>query len=218
MYVKNWMARELITIGPDASLGEALHLLKSHRIRRLLVVEDEALLGVLTPQDVERAMPAALDPTASEEQRQQAGQVPVRAMMTPSPISVSPEDPLEHVAAIMRRNKIGGLPVTQRGRLVGIITESNLLGALMEMLGAEATEAIRINVSLPRSAEALFDFLDLLREFDVDPLSLVQHCNACHDQRQLTLRVAGGRSEELLEELANSGIRLNRVLRPGMPN
>ncbi|OQX12066.1 MAG: hypothetical protein BWK76_18230 [Desulfobulbaceae bacterium A2] len=212
------MTRELITIGPEATLTEALQLLKSHRIRRLLVVADDALLGVLTPQDIERAMPAALDPTASEEQRHQAGLAPVRVMMTPNPLAVSPEDPLEDVATIMRRHKIGGLPVTHGGRLVGIITETNLLGALMELLGTDFGESMRINVCLPRPAEALFEFMDLLREFDVDPRSLVQHCNCCRDQRQLTLRVSGRRDEELLEELGKSGIRINRVLRPGTAN
>lgn len=216
MFIKNWMTRDLITIGPDEPLSVAQLTMKNHRIRRLPVVEEEdRLLGLLTPGDIVRAMPAVLDPAASGDQWQQAGQMPVRMVMSASPIAVSPEDTLEHAALLMRRHKIGGLPVIHDGRLVGILTETNLLDVLIELLGGELSGSIRLDVSLGRSPGALFDFFDLVREYDVDPLAVVQHCNSCRDRRRLTLRLAGRQAEELLRELGESReVMMTSIQRP----
>lgn len=159
MRVRDCMSSPVQVIGPDAPAWEALGLMRRHRIRRLPVVEDGRLVGILTWTDVVRLQP----PAAGDQ-----WQVPslsvgvlVRHLMTPSPRVVGPETPVEHAAAVMRRHKIGGLPVVDGDALVGILTESDIFDVFAEVLGTGPDEVRlhvtvgSISVELPRIIGAL---------------------------------------------------------------
>jgi acetoin utilization protein AcuB len=114
------MSAPVQVIGPDAPAWEAVGLMRRSRIRRLPVVEQGTLVGIVTWTDVVRVQPPAMGgqwqiPNLS------AG-VHVRHLMAPSPLVVHPDLPVHEAAALMRRHKIGGLPVVDASGLVGIIT------------------------------------------------------------------------------------------------
>lgn len=145
MRVRDCMVSPVHIIGPDAPAWEALGLMRRHRIRRLPVVEEGALVGIVTWTDVVRVQPPAVGgpwhiPNLS------AG-VEVRHLMTAAPLILDPEMTIEHAAALMRRHKIGGLPVVEGDRLVGIVTESDIFEAFVEMLRTGPGEA-RLHVSV----------------------------------------------------------------------
>lgn len=185
MRVRDSMTTQVQVIGPDAPAWEALGLMRRHRIRRLPVVEDGALVGIVTWTDVVRVQPPVVggersSPTLS------VGTL-VRHLMTPSPLAVGPDEPLETAAAVMRQHKIGGLPVVEAGRLVGVITESDVFDVFTEMFRAGADEVRfrvavgSVSVELPRIITALTRAgvpvvsLHTLRAGDAEGISLVVH-------------------------------------------
>ena len=185
MRVRDCMTAPVQVIGPDAPAWEALGLMRRHRIRRLPVMEDGALVGIITWTDVVRMQPPAVG--GERHIPNLSIGILVRHLMTPSPLVVDPDEPLETAAALMRQHKIGGLPVVEAGRLAGMITESDLFDVFTEMFKAGADEVrLRvavgsISVELPRIVAALARAgvpvvsLHTVRARDAEGVSLVVH-------------------------------------------
>ncbi len=123
MKVKNWMIREVITITPEKTVEDALQLMKMHSIRHLPVVEGDQLKGLVTE--------SSLRPYLSPEHQK----LPIREVMILNPIVIDPESSIDEAASLIYRYKIGGLPVVSQGKLVGIITVTDILEAFIELMG-----------------------------------------------------------------------------------
>jgi CBS domain-containing protein len=138
--VSDWMVRNPVTIGPKATVAEAEALLESHRIRHLPVMDGERLVGFLTDRDIRLAsMPR---PRKQPNQQDALLQLlRVEQVMTPNPTTASPVMPIAEAARLMLEHRYGGLPVVQEERLVGIITQGDLLKALLDILQAEGSPA-----------------------------------------------------------------------------
>jgi acetoin utilization protein AcuB len=126
MFVRDWMSAPVVTVRGGVSAPEALDLMDCRRVRRLPVVEGGRLVGIVTRSDLQ----AALGPAAARGRGLRVSDV-----MTPDPATVERDETLEGAAQLMLRRKISGLPVVAGGRVVGIITESDLFRALCGMLG-----------------------------------------------------------------------------------
>lgn len=137
MLVRERMSQRLVTIQPDASLAEARALLDQHRIRHLPVVLEGSLVGILTDRDVRSAGSAA-----------SLERVKVADAMTRNVISVAPETQVQEAARLMLNHRIGALPVLQKGKLVAIITETDLLTSFVELV--ETATLARIAPDYPR--------------------------------------------------------------------
>ena len=134
MFVKLWMSEKIITIDQESSISEANELMQQNQIRRLPVTtENNQLVGILSKADIVNAMPSAIDASYDQSARSLAGQAQVKAFMTNNPITVGPMDPLENVASSMRKHKVGGFPVVQNDSLIGVITESDIFQAFIQL-------------------------------------------------------------------------------------
>lgn len=133
MLVRDKMTPKVITITPDQSLLIAKERLQKHGVRRLPVVRDGALVGIVTDQHVRQAWASPATSLSTHELLCLLEQVMVEEVMTPHPPTVAPETPLLEAARLLRDRSIGGLTVVEGGRVVGIITESDLLGAFSGM-------------------------------------------------------------------------------------
>jgi len=124
-----------ITISPDAMLSEARALLDQHGIRHLPVVSGEGLVGVLTESDIRQASL----PAAAGSQGPLTGTLlallQVRDVMTRDPVIIGPTAGIGEASSVLVSRKIGGLPVVEDGRLVGILTVIDALEALVELVG-----------------------------------------------------------------------------------
>lgn len=136
--VGGWMTTAVKTIHPNTALPEAYHLMRTYAIRRLPVVDDQQLVGIVTLGDVREARPSSgLAPSLYELSYWLAGAT-VSQVMTHQPSTVTPQTSLREAANLMRVHKIGGLPVLDAGRnLVGIVTESDLFRVFMAHWDAE---------------------------------------------------------------------------------
>lgn len=129
--VRDWMTSDPITITGQTVLPEAHRLMKEHGIRRLPVVENGKLVGIVTLGDIREAEPSDATSLSIFELHYLLAKLPVSQFMTRDPITVTPLTPIGRAAQIMLENKIGGLPVVDRGKLVGIITESDIFRMLI---------------------------------------------------------------------------------------
>ncbi len=135
MKVRSLMMADPITIRENASVEEAIALMKSSRIRHLPVVsEDNILRGFLTLADLkEGLLPSMLS------------DVSLKDLIIRDPITVGPDDDIEKAARRIYRHKISGLPVVEENRLVGILTESDILRTFIDMMGI-LTSSSRLEV------------------------------------------------------------------------
>lgn len=125
MFVRNWMSAPAISLPPDVTASAALAFMDKRKIRRLAVVKDKKLVGIVTKSDL---MGAGSRPHVSTV-------TTIANVMTRKPLTLQESDTLETAAQLMLTNKISGVPVMDGDRLVGIITESDLFRALCGMLG-----------------------------------------------------------------------------------
>lgn len=132
-FVKDWMTTHVVSIMPDASLSEAHRLMSDRRIRRLPVVEDGRLVGIVTRSDVRGAEPSTASSLSIWEMSYLLANLKIGEIMTRSPVAVSPETTIGEAARIMLEKKIGGLPVIDgTRRLAGIITESDIFRLVVQ--------------------------------------------------------------------------------------
>ncbi len=129
------MRRDPLTISPDATLAEAKSLLSQQRIRHLPVVEGGALRGIITDRDIRQASFPGPPGRPAPETEALLGLIKVSEAMNRNVIATSPEASIGEAAKLLLSHKIGGLPVLEGDRLVGIITETDLLEALIEIVG-----------------------------------------------------------------------------------
>lgn len=187
--VKLWMTSPVITVGPNATLGEAALEMSRRRIRRLIVVDPTdkrgRLLGIISLHDVARAFPPDLNPLSAA-----AGdgpRVPIHEVMSHSPATVDPMDALTDAARLMNDEKIGAVPVTVRGIPVGILTESDIFRAMIEMSGIRR-EGTTILLELGADEQAM----DVVRAADRAGLRLESfYTMRVHGKRTVTLRTRG---------------------------
>ena len=152
MFVRNWMSAPAVTVTSTMPASDALKLLKKRNFRRVPVVEDGALVGIVTKADLEQV----LGPTPATWNRMKLHVVDV---MKKNPVSVESGETLEGVAKLMLTKKIAGIPVTENGAVVGLITESDVFRALCEILGFGEPGA-RVTFAVPEDE----DLLDVIRK------------------------------------------------------
>ncbi len=132
MRVGEKMTREVITISPKEGVTVAKHILDEKGIRHLPVVSDGKLVGIITDRDIRRNLPSPTHSLEIHELSYLLDKLQVQTVMTREVISVTPETSIQAAANLLVVHKIGGLPVLDGERLVGIITEVDLLKALLE--------------------------------------------------------------------------------------
>ena len=136
MLVKDWMTKDPITITDETSMMKAIHLMKQNRFRRLPVLHKGKLVGIVSDRDLKEASPSKATTLDVHELYYLLAELQVMDIMTRDPLTVSPDDTVEHAAQLMLENTISGLPVApDTGDLVGILTQSDVFRAFMDITG-----------------------------------------------------------------------------------
>jgi acetoin utilization protein AcuB len=149
MLVRERMSTRPVTIQADTSITEALKVMRQHGVRRLPVMDGEGqMIGIVSEKDLLYASPSPATSLSIYEMHYMLTQLKVTELMTADVVTITPDTPLEEAARIMADNKIGGLPVIRDGKLVGIITETDIFKVFLEMLGAREP-GLRLTVEIP---------------------------------------------------------------------
>jgi acetoin utilization protein AcuB len=140
---ERWMSLEVLTVKPLDPVAQARALLEEHRINQLPVVRNHELLGIVTDRDLRDAMNTVAASAASAGMTESAPttpeQITVEAVMSRKLLMLRPQSPLTEAAELMVRERIGGVPIVDRGLLAGIITRSDILQAFIALSKARAS-------------------------------------------------------------------------------
>jgi len=134
MQVKEKMRTSLILVKPTDSVRTAWALLREHRIRHLPVVEQGRLVGIITDRDIRLVFPSGAVGQSEQDPHAALEKIAVRDIMTERVITVTPEASIADATRLLLKHRIGGLPVVQGDRLVGIITKTDILAAFVEIV------------------------------------------------------------------------------------
>jgi acetoin utilization protein AcuB len=207
MIVRYWMTWSPQTATESMNLLEALELMNQHRIRRLPVVRHQKICGIVTLSDLYRFVrPSAIMTTTFAAHEVDALKSHIIAeVMTADPITCQLNTPLEDAGALMCKQKVGALPVLQEERLVGIITESDLLRALVSITHSRE-DGKRLCFRIPESdmKRVFSKLVALCDQYEVEIITLLTHPLQEELPIMVMMRIRGGRTEEFLQALWNS--------------
>ena len=132
--VRDYMTPEPQTLGIEHSLLDAVLLLRRSNLRHIPITEDGRLVGLLSDRDVARAAPSMLTPLLQEEYNSVFEDTPLGKVMTRNPLAISPDAPLAEAVDLLYGNRLGCLLVLEGEKLIGIITVSDMLRALHDLI------------------------------------------------------------------------------------
>ena len=135
MTIKAFMKHPVITVRPHDSIRHAREVMEEHRINQLPVVVDGRLVGIVTDRDLRDAFPSVFEQLGARKRPRvkvaDPAAIRVEDIMTSAILTLPPDAPVEDAARLLRKERIGALPIVGGGRLVGILTRSDVLDAFL---------------------------------------------------------------------------------------
>jgi acetoin utilization protein AcuB len=184
MIVGDVMQTSVTTIAPKTPLAEAARLLRRRGIRHLPVVEDGALVGIVSDRDFKRAAGRTETPLGGS----MGDALTADGIMTRAVITVSRSFPIEEAAGLMVKEKVSALPVTERGRLIGLVTETDVLELFVKAMGASEPSS-RIDVRLSDGKMVLADLVHSVEKAPAEICSIVTLPDRSGSGKEVVVRV-----------------------------
>ena len=196
MKIRSLMIPDPISIPPEASIREALEVMKNNSIRHLPVVAtNDRLVGFVTLADLKQGLiPSML------------AEVSLTDLMVSDPITAHPDDDVELAARLIYTHKIGGIPVVDGGRLVGILTESDILRTFIDMMGI-LSSGQRIDIAAGSQAGVLNKALHIIDENGADVINVAMTIEE-KDQRVYHIRLSPCDTAPIQAALADAGFEV----------
>ena len=211
MYVKNRMTSNPYTISPDATIAEALELMRHNGIRKLPVVKGGELVGIVTEREMLEVSPSKATTLSVFEVNYLLGKTKVSQAMTKDLVTISADSLLEEAALLMRDNDISTLPVLEGEKLCGIITETDIFNAFIELMGFSDIGA-RIAVVALDSPGILADIAQVIKEFGVN-ITHIAIYGGESGFSDVVIRVNTQNTDEMVMTLENHGYKVISVLK-----
>ncbi len=200
MLVGERMSRPVITLPPDTPIHDALVLFKKEHIRRAPVIKNGKLVGIVSASDLHNASPSPVTSLSVWELNYLLSKVTVNEVMTRKVRTVSEDTPIEEAARIMADYKIGGLPVVNDGKVVGIITETDLFKIFLEFMGARE-KGVRVTALIDDKPGQLAKITKAISGAGGNFIAFGQYSGLDPSTRLLTFKVAGLKKEEVKKSI-----------------
>ena len=192
MLVSNRMTKDPVTVTPEDLLIQARLKMEKGNFRRLPVVSDGQLVGIITDRDIRQHV-GLLDRTD------------VKAAMSKKPVTVAPGTTLEASAQILLKEKIGGLPVIEKSRLVGMITTTDILQAFLDVIGASEETSTRIDFVLGEEGRGLAEASTMVSQEGGEVLGVGTYRGKWGETPVCYLRLRSGDPEAIAKLLKERG-------------
>jgi acetoin utilization protein AcuB len=194
MVVRHWMTPNVVAIVKGASIQDALAKMRQHSIRHLPVIDEQhQLLGWVSDTDLR----GALVPSMLEE-------LTVADVMIHQPYTVPPEMRLEEVTRLILDKRISGLPVVEKGKLIGVITTVDILSAFITMMGV-LTSSARLDIRMPAQSDVLDQVTRLIQNRKGEILSICHVPFTKDADRVYSIRISNCDVESLTQTLTDQG-------------
>lgn len=203
MLIENIMNTDVVTLSPEDTLETAIRLIKEKRIRHIPIVLNGHLDGIISDRDVKDCSPSILH----KEHEEYVLHTKIKEIMKHNVITAHPRDFVEEAAGMMAEHKIGCLPVISNNKLVGIVTESDLLHRLVELLGVHQPSS-HIEVEVPDKAGMLADVATLFKNHHINVTSVLVNPGANAGTKHLVFRVQAMDTRHVTEEIRQLGYKV----------
>ena len=205
MRVRDKMTQDPVSITPQTTIADALALMREGDFRRLPVLDRGRLVGIVTDRDLSEVSPSPATSLSVFELNYLLSRTKIGAVIKKQQvISISPDDYLEKAALVMRDHQIGAIPVLEDGKLVGIITESDIFDAFIEMMGLRDSGS-RLDLELDDKPGMLVKVSEIVWKNGGD----ISHLAVFHDKAakaNLVLQLRTKDVDNIVEALKEQGI------------
>jgi len=192
------MSHPVVTIPPTTPITDALKLMRQEKIRRMPVIKDGKLVGIVSDKDLLNASPSSATSLSIWEMNYLLSKITVGDVMTKDVLTVSPDATLEEAARIMADNKIGGLPVTRDDKVVGIITETDIFKLFLELMGAREP-GVRVVALVQEKRGELAKLTQSIAEIGGNFVAFGQYAGEDTSNREITFKVSGVSEDQVRE-------------------
>jgi acetoin utilization protein AcuB len=212
MLVRDRMTPNPTTATEDMSFEEALHIMKEKKIRRLPVVNKSGrLCGIVVQKDLFSASPSTATSLSVFEVHYLLSKLKIKEVMIKKVVTVGDDCPLEEAARIMVDHQIGCLPITKEGKLLGIITETDIFKTFVEILGGRA-RGLRLTLDVTERKGELASLTHEILKENGNVITLATFSGKNSTDRIITVKVTDAPKEALLKDLEEHGVKvLNAV-------
>jgi len=209
MYVEQFMTSQVFTVSPDATIADTMALMREKKINRLPVVEKGKLVGIVTDGDLREVSPSPATTLSIFELNYLVAKTPIRDVAVKKVITCRPDTTLEEAAVLMRDHKIGALPVVDGDKLVGIITETDVFDAFINILGFRSPGE-RVTIETVDEIGVLHDLGTVTKEHNVDISSFAVFHTKGSKKVQILARLNGEKAdvEQVKQKLVAKGYKL----------
>lgn len=214
MFVADRMSKNPITVTPDVKVDEAAALMKKHGFRRLAVVDEGRVVGIISDHDVMKVAPSPATTLSRFEINSLLAKMTVKEIMNKQVRTIHVDATIEEAALIMYREKIGGLPVVSgMGAIVGMITATDIFKTFVDVMGlvdgkTRLTIAVTDKVGVVKEVAAVF------AEMGINIDSLVS-CRTSSGQYEIVIRGDFDDVAPIKEKLANKGYPVTHSVKIG---
>ncbi len=209
MFVKDRMTTNPVTVTETTPIVEAGEIFRKNNFARLPVVRDGKLVGIITREDLLKVTPSAATTLSVWELNYVLSKLQVKDAMTKNPITIRPDVTLEEAALLMREKEIGALPVVEDDSLIGIITESDIFEAFLDLMGLKET-GTRLAIDLENRIGAVADLTEFLKQQGVSIISMAIF-HRTNQSGELVLRLDSTKTDSLVADLKTKGYKVLHV-------
>lgn len=209
MFVKDCMTANPISIKPSTPVLEAINTLKKNKIRQLPVVERGQLAGLVTRYELLTVSPSPASTLSVYEMNYLLSKMEVKEVMIKKPVTVQPSTTIEEAALVMRDNKLDALLVTEKDKLLGIITESDVFDQLIKIFGLRKAGS-RIVIETEDRVGVLAEVLSEVRNLGINLVG-VAIADKSDRKVQIMLRVGTADPAELVNKIKENGFTVTSV-------
>ncbi|WP_100373790.1 acetoin utilization AcuB family protein [Bacillus sp. FJAT-45037] len=213
MILEDIMKQDVITLTKDAPIKNAMLLLDKHRIRHIPIIEEQTneIIGIISDRDIRDASPSIFHSTEHLEDFLK----PVSTIMQKKVITAHPLDFVEDAASIFYENHIGCLPVIDDNKLVGIITETDILHTLVELMGAHQPSS-HIEVKVKNETGMLAKIANIFKDCRINITSVLVYPYKNPEFKILVFRINTIDTRRVIHEIEKEDYEVIWPKKPGM--
>ena len=191
MLIKDWMATAVLTVDANTSVMRATRIMKENNIRRLPVLSQGKLAGVVTDRDLKEASPSSTSDMDIHEMYYLLSEMKIKDVMTDKCISMHLDDTLEKAALVMLAEKISGVMILDaEDNLVGLLSETDILRGFIHATGIQ-DGADQYVIDMPDAPGSVTRVIDTLREYNARVLSILTSFeDAPAGQKRVAIRIS----------------------------
>ncbi len=208
MLVGERMTRNPVTVSDETSVDDALHLMRERKVRRLPVLDASGrMVGIVSDKDLLHASPSPATSLSVYELHYLLSKLNVGRVMSSPVITITPDTPIEEAARVMADNKIGGLPVLEGERLIGIITETDVFKVLLDLLGARLP-GLRVTIAVDEGKGVLAGLTRVITDMGGNIISLVTFAGDVPAHRLITVKIGDCDAAAVRAALDREGLQI----------